>query len=49
MGCVRQSSRVQMCLYDLDKAFDSTEYTVLFNRLFKMGERHGGCRRAGMR
>ena len=26
-----------MCLYDLEKAFDSIEYPVLFNRLFEVG------------
>ena len=26
-----------MCLYDLEKVFDSIEYPVLFNRLFEVG------------
>ena len=34
---VRGGSEVHMCLYDLEKAFDSIEYPVLFNRLFKVG------------
>ena len=34
---VREGSGVHMCLYDLEKAFDSIEYPVLFNRLFEVG------------
>ena len=34
---VRGSSGVHMCLYDLEKAFVSIEYPVLFNRLFEVG------------
>ena len=26
-----------MCLYDLEKAFDSVEYSVLLNRMFEVG------------
>ena len=34
---VRGGSRVHMCLYDLQKAFDSVEYSVLLKRLFAVG------------
>ena len=34
---VRGGSGVHMCLYDLEKAFNSIEYPVVFNRLFKVG------------
>ena len=30
-------SKVYMCLYDLQKAFDLVEYPVLFRRLFEVG------------
>ena len=26
-----------MCLYDLQKAYDSVEYSVLLNRMFEVG------------
>ena len=35
-------SRVFMCLYDLQKAFDSIEYPVLLNRLYAIGV-NGRC------
>ena len=38
----RGGSRVFMCLYDLQKAFDSIEYPVLLNRLYDLGV-HGKC------
>ena len=34
---LRGGSRVHMCLYDLQKAFDSVEYPVLLERLFDAG------------
>ena len=34
---MRGGSRVFMCLYDLQKAFDSVEYSVLLERLFEVG------------
>ena len=34
---VREGGRVHMCLYDLQKAFDSVEYPVLLKRLFEAG------------
>jgi len=34
---VREGSDVYMCLYDLQKAFDSVEYCVLLERLFSVG------------
>ncbi len=34
---VREGSKVHMCLYDLQKAFDSVEYPVLLRRLFEVG------------
>lgn len=34
---MRGGSGVPMCLYDLEKAFDSIEYLVLFNMLFEVG------------
>ena len=30
-------SKVYMCLYDLQKAFDSVEYAVLMDKLFEVG------------
>lgn len=30
-------SKVYMCLYDLEKAFDSVEYPVLLHQLYGMG------------
>ncbi len=33
----RGGSQVYMCLYDLQKAFDSVEYTVLLEKLFDAG------------
>ena len=33
----RGGSRVFMCLYDLQKAYDSVEYAVLLDRLFEVG------------
>ncbi len=32
--CVRGGSRVYVCLYDLQKAFDSVEYPVLLEKLY---------------
>ena len=34
---MKGGSRVFMCLYDLQKAFDSVEYSVLLERLFEVG------------
>ena len=34
---VREGSTVHMCLYDLQKAFDSVEFPVLLDRLFSIG------------
>ena len=34
---LRGGSRVYMCLYDLQKAFDSVEYPVLLEKLFDAG------------
>ena len=34
---VRGSSKVYMCLYDLQKDFDTVEYPVLLERLYKAG------------
>ncbi len=34
---VRGGSRVHMCLYNFQKAFDLVEYPVLFKRLFEVG------------
>ena len=34
---LREGSRVYMCLYDLQKAFDSVEYPVLLQKLFDAG------------
>ena len=34
---VRGSSKVYMCLYDLQKTFDTVEYPVLLERLYKAG------------
>ena len=34
---LRDSSKVYMCLFDLQKAFDSVEYPVLLSRLYKIG------------
>ncbi len=34
---VRGGSRVYMCLYDLQKAFDSVEYPVLLEKLYDVG------------
>ena len=34
---MREGSTVHMCLYDLQKAFDSVEFPVLLDRLFSTG------------
>ena len=34
---LRSSSKVYMCLFDLQKAFDSIEYPVLLSHLYKVG------------
>ena len=34
---LNSGDRVFMCLYDLQKAFDSVEYPVLLDRLFEIG------------
>ena len=34
---LKECSRVFMCLYDLEKAFDSVEYPVLLDRLYAAG------------
>ena len=34
---LQEGSRVYMCLYDLQKAFDSVEFPVLLKRLFDIG------------
>ena len=34
---IREGSRVYMCLYNLQKAFDSVEYPVLLEKLFDAG------------
>ena len=34
---LRGGSRVYMCLYDLQKAFDSVEYPVLLEKLYNVG------------
>ena len=34
---LKGGSRVYMCLYDLQKAFDSMEYPVLLKRLYDLG------------
>ena len=34
---LRDGSHVYMCLYDLQKAFDSFEYPVLLEKLFEAG------------
>lgn len=34
---VREGSAVHMCLYDLQKAFDSVEFPVLLDQLFSIG------------
>ena len=34
---LREGSRVYMCLYDLQKAFDSVEYPVLLEKLYDVG------------
>ena len=34
---VRAESQVFMCLYDVQKAFDSVEYPVLLDRLYEAG------------
>ena len=34
---LREGSRVYMCLYDLQNAFDSVEYPVLLDKLFDAG------------
>ena len=33
----RDGSKVYMCLFDLQKAFDSIEYPILFSHLYKLG------------
>ena len=35
---VREGSAVHMCLYDLQKAFDSVEFPVLLDHLFSIGK-----------
>ena len=32
-----------MCLYDLQKAYDSVEYSVLLNRMFEVGINSRTC------
>ena len=39
---LKGGSRVYMCLYDLQKVFDSIEYPVLLNRLYDLGV-NGKC------
>jgi len=39
---LKGGSRVYMCLYDLQKAFDSIEYPVLLKRLYDLGV-NGKC------
>ena len=34
---VREGSTIHMCLYDLQKAFDSVEFPVLLDRLYSIG------------
>ena len=34
---LKGSSRVYMCLYDLQKAFDPIQYPVLLKRLYDLG------------
>ena len=34
---VRDGSTIHMCLYDLQKAFDSVEFPVVLHRLFSVG------------
>ena len=34
---ISEGSTVNMCLFDLQKAFDSVEFPVLLNRLFSVG------------
>lgn len=34
---IREGSQVYMCLYDLQKAFDSVEYPVLLEKLYNVG------------
>jgi len=34
---LQEGSKVYMCLYDLQKAFDSVEFPVLLKRLFDVG------------
>ena len=34
---LNSGSKVYMCLYDLQKAFDSVEYAVLMDKLFEVG------------
>ena len=34
---LKEGSRMYMCLYDLQKAFDSVEFPVLLKRLFDAG------------
>ena len=35
--CLQGGDNVFMCLYDLQKVFDSLEYAVLLNKLFEVG------------
>ena len=39
---LRGGSQVFVCLYDLQKAFDSVEYPVLLKRLYEVGV-NGKC------
>ena len=48
---VQESSTVHMCLYDLQKAFDSVKFPVFLDHLFSIGVigRPGGSSRTGTR
>ena len=37
MKYMRGGDNVYMCMYDLQKAFDTVEYSVLLKRLFEIG------------
>ena len=43
----RQGSHVFMCLYDLEKAFDTVEYPILLERLYAAGINGKCCRLIG--
>ena len=45
---LRGGSRVYMCLYDLQKAFDSVEYPVLLEKLYNAGVNSKMCSKAGI-